>query len=342
MEELLKGPGLKPPPGVIPNFSSPPPQFESNIVASSLCLLIGTVANGIEIAYIPTIFIAKLSILLLLLRIFVPSGKTKTYWAIQAVILFNLLFYLANLPIEIWPCIPRRKLWNPLLPGHCINNEMVFVAGGAINMISDFLILLIPIVSIWRLKMPVKKRIGVCAIFATGIFIMHLATSVSSAKSKDKTYYLFPVALWTLAEITSAIVCGCLITMPNFFRHFAPKLVSRLSFSRYNNSRDSGSGRGSRKITALVPVRARPDQWGGYQSDEDTMKDKDIYMELGESNTWTTPTPAMVPQEGNDGMQFSKGSWRGGERNMFRPLAPLPANMLTVQTAVTEEFPRAE
>lgn len=27
--------------------------------------------------------------------------------------------------------------------------------------------------------------------------IMHLVTSVASARSSDKTYYLFPVALWT-------------------------------------------------------------------------------------------------------------------------------------------------
>ena len=27
--------------------------------------------------------------------------------------------------------------------------------------------------------------------------IMHLVTSVASARSDDKTYYLFPVALWT-------------------------------------------------------------------------------------------------------------------------------------------------
>ena len=87
-------------------------------------------------------------------------------------------------------------------------------------MVSDFTILLLPIVEVWRLHMSTQRKIGVSAVFATGLLyvccvfeskkdqelifisgcissIMHLVTSVASARSPDKTYYLFPVALWT-------------------------------------------------------------------------------------------------------------------------------------------------
>ena len=144
--------------------------------------------NGVEIAFIPTILFAKNSILLLYIRLFVPGkgggwrNKTKTWWIIQSVIMFNALFYIANLPIEIWPCIPRRKLWMPSIPGSCINNEAVFVAGGSINMVVDFMILAIPIVSVWRLKMSIRRRIGVSAIFATGI--LYAPSSPCPALSK--------------------------------------------------------------------------------------------------------------------------------------------------------------
>jgi large subunit ribosomal protein L36e len=125
-------------------------------------------ANVIEIIYNPIIFAAKLSILLLFLRVFVPSGKGATYYVIHTLIWLNLLFYIANVPIEIWPCIPRQKLWKPSIPGRCLNNERVFVAGGAINVVSDFAIMLLPVLLISRLQMPLKKKIGVSAIFATG------------------------------------------------------------------------------------------------------------------------------------------------------------------------------
>lgn len=135
-------------------------------------------ANVIEIIYNPIIFATKLSILLLFLRIFVPNGRSTTYYTIHVLIWLNLFFYIANVPIEIWPCIPRKKLWTPSLPGHCLNNERVFVAGGAINVVSDFAILLLPVVLISRLQMPLKKKIGVSAIFATGfLYVSPLALS---------------------------------------------------------------------------------------------------------------------------------------------------------------------
>ena len=121
-----------------------------------------------EIIYTPTIFLAKLSILLLYLRIFVTAKGSKTYYAIHFIIWFNFLFYLANLPTEIWTCIPREKIWDPTIDGKCLDNDAIIVTGGVINVVSDFGILLIPLVSIGRLQMPRAKKIGVMAVFATG------------------------------------------------------------------------------------------------------------------------------------------------------------------------------
>ena len=42
IRELLNGPGLKPPPGVKPNFVDPPNQRESLLAVVSLCLIIAT------------------------------------------------------------------------------------------------------------------------------------------------------------------------------------------------------------------------------------------------------------------------------------------------------------
>ena len=42
MEQLLEGPGLEPPPGVIPNFVSPPSQKAANVACQSVCLTLAT------------------------------------------------------------------------------------------------------------------------------------------------------------------------------------------------------------------------------------------------------------------------------------------------------------
>ena len=82
------------------------------------------------------------------------------------------------------------------------------------------------------------------------------------------------------AEITSGIVCGCLITMPNFFRHFIPKITSKL-----HSSNKSGS---LKKIASLVPSASRKSvpQW--HDRYDPTSRHSE-YLELGENNTWHSP-----------------------------------------------------
>lgn len=140
-------------------------------------------ANIVSILFGPIIFFAKLSILLLYLRIFVIASGTKTYYTIHFIIWFNMLFYLANLPVEIWACVPRRKIWQPTLPGHCLNNDAVLIIGGAVNVVTDWAILFIPLFSIGRLQMPLLKKIGVLAVFATGFLQVILLLRVTEVQA---------------------------------------------------------------------------------------------------------------------------------------------------------------
>ena len=134
-----------------------------------------------DVLYIPGIFLAKLSILLLYLRVFVPVKWSKTYFAVHTILWSNFLFYLTNIPTEIWICIPRERIWDPTVDGHCLNNDAVIVTGGVINVISDFAILLIPLVCIGRLQMPLNRKIGISAVFATGLLqVFHLVNAPNS------------------------------------------------------------------------------------------------------------------------------------------------------------------
>lgn len=145
---------------------------------------------------------------------------------------------------------------------------------------------------------------------------MHLVTSVKSTGTKDKTYALFPVALWTyvasisvtafchcspcysVAEITSGIVCGCLVTMPNFFRHFISKITSKL-----HSSRKSGS---SNKTPYFAPSNSKKivDKWS---DNYDPASRNDQYLELNEGNTWRSP--AKVASGGFRSNPVRTGPW---------------------------------
>ena len=55
------------------------------------------------------------------------------------------------------------------MTGGCINLKAAFIAASAINVVSDFSILLLPLYHVSRLKIATRRKIGVMAIFAVGI-----------------------------------------------------------------------------------------------------------------------------------------------------------------------------
>ncbi|EAW10210.1 uncharacterized protein ACLA_046760 [Aspergillus clavatus NRRL 1] len=159
-------------------------------------------ANTSQIVYGPLIFITKLSILLLYLRVFAPAFKSRTYFCIHALIWLNLGFYLPDTVVKVFECSPRSRIWDKRIEGRCLNINIPFIVTSAINVVSDFLILILPIVSVWHLQMRSSKKWGTSAIFAAGVFacmcsVMRLVVSVQNKAVKDKTYDWFPEFLWT-------------------------------------------------------------------------------------------------------------------------------------------------
>ncbi|OJJ53194.1 hypothetical protein ASPSYDRAFT_62356 [Aspergillus sydowii CBS 593.65] len=191
-------------------------------------------ANSSQIVYAPLIFVTKLSLFLLYLRVFAPSRRDNTYRIIHLFIWFNVAFYLANFFLKIFQCIPRSRIWDPDTPGHCININIPILVTAAINVLSDLMMLVLPIVCVWRLQMTTRRKMGISAIFAAGVFgcfssIMRLAVSVKDRDTKDKTYDWFSEFLWTTAEVTCGIVASSLPALPTFFRHFFAEAKTKLS-----------------------------------------------------------------------------------------------------------------
>ena len=119
------------------------------------------------------ICLIKESILLQYLRVFVPNRKANIYLyiTIQLIMWSVFLFYLIDTIFEIVMCIPREKIWNPLMKtGHCFDDNAAYMATGIFNVISDFAILVVPIIPICKLQMPLRRKVLVLSVFATGLW----------------------------------------------------------------------------------------------------------------------------------------------------------------------------
>ncbi|CAI6091643.1 hypothetical protein V2G26_010209 [Clonostachys chloroleuca] len=163
----------------------------------------------------------KTVILVEWIQIFVPRGTRNgfvyTSWMAIAV---NLTFYIIAIILLNVSARPYRRNFNFTVPGVThFNSSTTIVAGAAINVVLDLVILVIPQRIIWRLKMKKAKKIGVSLIFLIGILgciagICRLAYSIVFFKSSDVSYAIPPMSLWCIAEMTCAIIIYCAPSVP--------------------------------------------------------------------------------------------------------------------------------
>lgn len=118
-----------------------------------------------------SMFFAKLSILLLYIRLFFPKGVTRSlfWWIVQAVVWLNLLYTVGLILAIALQCVPYHKSYGT----SCMDQYMVLISASIINIISDVLVPVIPMASVWRLNMSQKRKWAVWALFAFGYVYMY-------------------------------------------------------------------------------------------------------------------------------------------------------------------------
>lgn len=119
--------------------------------------------------YGPAVFFAKLSLFLLYLRIFSPDRWTRVMIYLGATACF--VCYMATAVTMTALCVPRHgESWFiALLSSRCHKAITMTYVQGIFNIVSDFYLLLLPIPVVWKLQLTLRKKIGISAIFMTGL-----------------------------------------------------------------------------------------------------------------------------------------------------------------------------
>jgi hypothetical protein len=127
-------------------------------------------AYVVQILYCPTIYTAKIGILLQIKSMFTANLKTPIYWASWSIMVVITMAYTATLFLWVFPCWPVGKVWNPYIAGTCtVQESKPGILSGVINLASDIAILTLPMIAAAQLQMSRKKKLGVFAVFATGL-----------------------------------------------------------------------------------------------------------------------------------------------------------------------------
>ena len=137
--------------------------------------------NVSQIWYGAAAAIIKTTILLLYLRVFSAHKRSTLSIIIRICIAINGLFYTAITIVKIWQCSPRERAWNKSIAGNCVDVSALLYVSSIFNIVSDIIVLLLPVKGLWSLQLNRKRKLYIYAVFTVGV--MCVTKPLQSAKS---------------------------------------------------------------------------------------------------------------------------------------------------------------
>lgn len=65
-------------------------------------------------------------------------------------------------------CIPVSKFWDDSVPGNCLSKEGLWFSNSAMHILTDVIILILPMPVLKSLQLPKKQKIALMGVFALG------------------------------------------------------------------------------------------------------------------------------------------------------------------------------
>ncbi|KUI69725.1 hypothetical protein VM1G_04787 [Cytospora mali] len=196
-----------------------------NVVTDARTLIILILCD--ENIYVFGILLIKFSILLLYHRI-IP-GKTFRNFLITTALLVTA-WALAAFFTNTFTCYPVEAQWDRTIKGTCRNYGTISLGIGIANVIIDFILLGIPLPTLWKLQMSTRRK--VLLFFALGAgssaciaSIVRLTYTQSGLSTYDESWDSVPVAILSGVEMCTAIIASCFAT----YRPLVERVLLRIS-----------------------------------------------------------------------------------------------------------------
>ncbi|KAF2036556.1 hypothetical protein EK21DRAFT_83513 [Setomelanomma holmii] len=211
------------------------------------------------IVYYLSLGLTKGSIVLQYLRVFTTKKFQISAWVIMGVVVTYTLWTVFS---SIFACRPIRAFWTRE-KASCINQFAMWFTNAAINIVTDFAIIILPIPVIRSLNLGRRQKIALISIFAVGGFvcvvsILRLQSLVAISNSSDPTYDNPPAATWSSVETNVGIICSCLPLLRPLLTRILPGVFTS----------QARSATGPRQYATIGSMRPRK----GLRTQEDTIE----------------------------------------------------------------------
>ncbi|OQE27988.1 hypothetical protein PENFLA_c005G06677 [Penicillium flavigenum] len=160
-----------------------------------------------------TVAPAKISILLFYVRIF-PVRKFQIFaYIVGAVVLGHGIGVLLA---AIFQCSPIAYTWDKtIVGGSCFNQEAFFRYVSPPNILTDVLILAMPLPYVWKLHTHIGHKVALTGVFLLGSLgtvasILRMTIFFQESALTDPTWTSVKLGIWTILESGIIIIAACL------------------------------------------------------------------------------------------------------------------------------------
>ena len=117
--------------------------------------------------YIPSVTFPKLAMLCFFLRIFVQRWQRRACYILMGVLVATAL---ATFTTNLVQCVPLEFAWNVerVAGAHCLNQQLFWSLISLPNIITDLVMLALPVPVICKIQLSWKDKVGLLLTFATG------------------------------------------------------------------------------------------------------------------------------------------------------------------------------
>lgn len=228
------------------------------------------IQTATDFIYPAGVTLPKVCILMLYLRIFIERKVIVATKIVIAVIIAS--WFGTGIIFNLAVCQPIAYRWDKSIPGgHCADIVDAYPWASLPNIVTDLAVILLPLSSIYGLRMSRANRIGIFLTFLAGglgiitaiiRFLEFLATN-----PKDLTYASLDPDIYTLVEPNVYFICSCLPGIRPLHRHLAQKSTATVNKYRNTLKYDSGTTRCDEHAIPLEPPR------GSYRTSASTSRD---------------------------------------------------------------------
>ncbi len=135
---------------------------------------------AVQILYNPILALVKSSVLIFLLRLFGQKNGVRRF--IIGLNIANVLQMIGIFFAITFQCFPIAFNWDPTVRGgHCVNRSILYPSTAALNILTDLMILGLPLWIFVELKIPRRSKIGLLFVFLLGF--LYVLTPTGSARS---------------------------------------------------------------------------------------------------------------------------------------------------------------